>query len=63
MSDMEQEEAWTVADLSILEFYLHRSIVLRLRNHGKDDSDAVLGLKQAQAFGLIVQGIFNIATG
>lgn len=54
---MEVEEGHILADLSILEFYLHRSIQLRLGAFGKtDDDDSRSELKQASLQTVIVSG-------
>jgi hypothetical protein len=43
---MDQEEGQILADLAILEFYLHRSITLRLANYRGANADQQRALEQ-----------------
>lgn len=51
-----EDEGHIVADLSILEFYLHRSIQLRLDAFGKTNEESQFELKQAHLLTVIVSG-------
>lgn len=51
-----EDEGHIVADLSILEFYLHRSIQLRLDAFGKTNAESQSELKQAHFLTVIVSG-------
>lgn len=53
----QEEEGHLLADLSFLDFYLHRSIMIRLECFGKKDQASVSLLRQAEVQCYMVEGI------